>query len=324
MLSSQIFALAALTLLSPVSADFFGVAPYMGDACKFLVFGSSAITFGAAGHYDGNIGISPTTINAVTIPPGIQPVPGTTYYTAYPQVAGVVHGPGMLANKAHADMLAAYTEANNESPSSPTDSIEPVLDGMAFLPGVYRWSSEVALGAGATVSLNGAFGSVFIFQIGSTLNTGADSKVILNGGVTPDSIYWVTGTSLGMGARSAFQGIVLTGSTAIVGANSNIKGSIYAQSAVTIGADVTMSNVFSDISCPALVQPTATVAAAAAATFSANAAATAGLGASQGATKARRAKAEAPRWDREVARNASRAHKAARRAAHGIKRSGSI
>ena len=81
MLSAQLFALAALAVLSPVSAALPGLAtpPNVGKLCNFIVFGSSGITTGSNGHYDGNFGISPTTIKAVTIPPGIQPVPGQSY-----------------------------------------------------------------------------------------------------------------------------------------------------------------------------------------------------------------------------------------------------
>lgn len=49
-------------MLAPASAQdviVAGVAaPIMGSACKFMVFGTSAITTGATGSYDGSFGAS--------------------------------------------------------------------------------------------------------------------------------------------------------------------------------------------------------------------------------------------------------------------------
>ena len=80
--------------------------------------------------------------------------------------SGEVHGPGKLADQAHTDMLSVYDYAGNEEPTVPTDTIAPVLDGLVFVPGTYRWSSEVALSANAKVTLVGAYGQTFIMQIG--------------------------------------------------------------------------------------------------------------------------------------------------------------
>ena len=63
-------------------------------------------------------------------------------------------------------MLSVYDQAGNEPPSVPEDTIPPVLDGLVFVPGVYRWSSEVSLSANAKVTLVGAYGQTFIMQIG--------------------------------------------------------------------------------------------------------------------------------------------------------------
>ena len=48
----------------------------------------------------------------MTIPPGLAAVPTQDYWTARPQVFGLVHGPGETADQARQDYLNAYTYAN--------------------------------------------------------------------------------------------------------------------------------------------------------------------------------------------------------------------
>ena len=75
----------------------------------------------------------------MTIPPGLAAVPTQDYWTARPQVFGLVHGPGETADQARQDYLNAYTYANTLAPTMPAPSI--ILGGLTFTPGVYHWST---------------------------------------------------------------------------------------------------------------------------------------------------------------------------------------
>jgi hypothetical protein len=60
-----------------------------------------------------------------------------------------------------------------------------------------------------TLNDGGVNGSVFIFQIGSTLTTASASSVLLTGGGTGDSIFWEIGSSATLGTTTAFEGNIL-------------------------------------------------------------------------------------------------------------------
>ncbi|KAK4694841.1 hypothetical protein P7C70_g8667, partial [Phenoliferia sp. Uapishka_3] len=229
------------------------IAPSLGTACRFVLFGTSAITTGATCLITGNVGINPTTIAAVTIPGGlVGPLLPSNYYIS-PQVVGKIYGPGTITTAAQTDMLAAYAFGNNQNPSGAIDGYPALLDGQVFTKGVYRWTAAVGMSASATVTLNGALGDIFIFQM-VTLGTGASSTIALTGGVQAATVFWVLGTTLTAsvqtphsfenrfrllvyyvpsGATSNFAGIVLAGTAITIGAGVNFNGAMYAQSAVT-------------------------------------------------------------------------------------------
>ncbi|KAL8280337.1 hypothetical protein RQP46_007254 [Phenoliferia psychrophenolica] len=357
MLAVPALVLAALAAVAPAAAQLELIAPSMGTACNYMVFGTSAITTGATGTYDGTFGISPTTIDAVTIPPGLSSVPTQDYWTARPQVFGLVHGPGASADNARADYLAAYEYANTLAPTQPSPSI--VLGGLTFdIPGVYHWSTPAYSAASSTINIVGALGDVYIFQV-NTLTTGAFSKVVLSGGIQADSIFWILESTLTLGASSEFYGIAMCGTAATVGASVKWVGAVFAKSAVTMGDAVEMTDgngLCAGAAAPAVPQVAPTVAAAPAApvvapttaavaaapvvaptpaapvvgipspSMDAAAEASASLTPSgAAAAKARRAALEAPRWDRVVAAknatlDAGRRSHIITRAAHGSKR----
>lgn len=61
---------------------------------------------------------------------------------------------------------------------------------------------------------------------------GANSKVVLTGGLSAASVFWVTATSFGTGVGSSIQGIVLTYTTIVIAGS--MTGALYAQTAVTL------------------------------------------------------------------------------------------
>jgi len=65
----------------------------------------------------------------------------------------------------------------------------------------------MAISAGLTLTLNG--GGIYIFQIASTIVTGASSRVLLTNGAQPCDIFWKVGSSATIGASTTFVGTIL-------------------------------------------------------------------------------------------------------------------
>jgi hypothetical protein len=53
--------------------------------------------------------------------------------------------------------------------------------------------------------------AVFIFNVGSTLTTCANSEIVLLNGAKKENVLWILGTALTMGADSTLVGTVLAG-----------------------------------------------------------------------------------------------------------------
>lgn len=68
---------------------------------------------------------------------------------------------------------------------------------------------------------------------------GGNSQVVLTGGITAASVFWVSATSFGTGVGSSLQGIVLTYTTIVIAGS--ITGALYAQTAVTLQFPVVLT-----------------------------------------------------------------------------------
>jgi hypothetical protein len=73
-------------------------------------------------------------------------------------------------------------------------------------PGLYC-NPTMGISAGLTLTLNG--GGIYVFQIGSTLITGASARVLLTNGAQPCDIFWQVGSSATIGGSTAFVGTIL-------------------------------------------------------------------------------------------------------------------
>lgn len=109
-------------------------------------------------------------------------------------------------------MMDAYTDGYTRAPTGAVDTRSIQLGGQSFTKGIYQWSSPCYSAARSAITLNGAKGDVFIFQM-PTLTTGAQSVVNLVGGVTADTVYWVLASTLKLGSQSNFVGNGLVGCT---------------------------------------------------------------------------------------------------------------
>jgi hypothetical protein len=215
---------ALLLQTAPPAAAFPNPATVdLGTAASFSVLAGSTVTnsgatlISADAGVGGNLGVSPG--SATTgFPPGVVNAPGTIH-------------------TADATSLAAQTAAGTASVSAagrtPNRTFDPIYDlvGQTFTAGVYKAPTSLAVGGvGATVTLDGQNNAdaVFIFQIGSTLVTGASSTVALINGAQACNVFWQVGSSATLGANSTFNGTILAAVSASLDDGVNVQGRVLA------------------------------------------------------------------------------------------------
>jgi Ice-binding-like len=172
----------------------------LGEAADFAVLGASTVTSAGVSALDGDLGVSPGT--AVT---GFRP-PGT--------VSGAIHSNDPAAKKAQADLGLAYTDAAGRSPATPSAA---ALGGRTLTRGAYEAATFTVNGV-LTLDGRGDPSSVFIFQAGSTLGTGALSQIDLINGAQACNVFWQVGSSATLGATSTFVGNILAYTSISMGA----------------------------------------------------------------------------------------------------------
>ena len=191
--------LLVLTLL-PISA--YAASVDLGTAATFGVLAGSGVTNAISGTIiNGDVGSYPTPSISGLLPAYVKGI-------LYP-AAGAVVGQAKL------DMGNAYTAAAGATGGVPGPA---ELGGATLLPGVYTYgvAASWTFGAGdLTLDANGDSSAQWIFQIGTTLITPANANVLLIRGASANNVFWKIGSSLTLGANSAFAGNIIANATSI-------------------------------------------------------------------------------------------------------------
>lgn len=191
------------------------VAVNLRSAADFAVLAGTSLTNNSGGttFITGNVG-SPSQTTAPDVAPG---------YTNYQS--------GAILDTALADLQTAITDANSRA-CDVTFAANIDLGGLALPPGVYCYAGTISVTG--TLNLNGP--GVYIFRTAQTLNTTANSRVLLTNGATAENVNWVPTGPTTLGANSVFVGSVLGKSAAItVGDNTTLlTGRVLSAAAVTL------------------------------------------------------------------------------------------
>jgi hypothetical protein len=169
----------------------------LGAADNFALLGGSGITNVSAQTFIiGDVGSSPT----ATVK-GIKPaqVKGKLYLKSSPATAKAQRGLTTAYNQAAAAQCGTILTGQD-------------LGGMKLIPGVYCFASAAQLTGTLTLNAQGNPNSQWIFQVGTTLTTAKNSKVILNLGGKGGrgcNVYWQVGSSATVGKGSIFKGKIL-------------------------------------------------------------------------------------------------------------------
>lgn len=208
---------SALVLAAWPMAALAATQPRLGTATNFAVLGGSTVTNTGPTVITGDLGLSPG--SAVTgFPPGV--------------VRGGVHKSDAAAGRAKTAAVTTYNDLASWNGHSMTGD----LAGKTLIPGVYTFSSSALLSGTLTLSGNG----IYIFQTGSTLTTGSNSRVVLIRGASGACVFWKIGSSatLGSGTRMVGTIVAMTSITMVTGA-SLIPGRALARTgAVTLDSNV--------------------------------------------------------------------------------------
>ncbi len=190
---------SALVLGAWPMAALAATQPRLGTAANFAVLAGSTITNTGPTVISGGLGLSPGT--AVTgFPPG---------------VATVQHKTDAVALRAKNALVTAYNDLASWRATRSMTGLD--LGGKTLTPGVYTFSSSAQLTGTLTLSGNG----IFIFQMGSTLTTASNSRVLLRNGAQGCGVFWKVGSSATLGSGTQLKGtvIALTSITMVTGAS---------------------------------------------------------------------------------------------------------
>jgi hypothetical protein len=187
----------------------------------FAVHARNTVTFGgtaSAIHGGGDVGVSP----------GVSITEVAT--TEFPE------GGVFLENESK-DFSAGVTSRHALAVTyqAAAQTMIPEMGSKTFTPGIYRAATSINIAANLEVTLDGDNQDhpIFIFQAGTTLTTGANTKIKLINGATADNILWAIGTAVTLGANSYIEGSMTTGTAVTMGGLSVVNGCVLAQSAIT-------------------------------------------------------------------------------------------
>jgi len=217
------FSTAAGPALAP------GAVP-LASVGSFGIMATSAITnTGASTMINGDVSLDPGTSN------GLLPV----------QVNGAIHINDTVSEQARLDLLVSYNFAKNLAPGTTISAGENLgaRFPLGIPPGTYTSGSTMLVSTPLVLDAGGNANAVWVFQIGSSLTTGA--SVSLANGAQAKNVFWVPTLDATIGVGTVFYGNIVSGRdvTCVTGATVNGRILAGATTAGTIALDSNTVNV---------------------------------------------------------------------------------
>jgi hypothetical protein len=165
---------------------------------------------------DGNLGLTPGT-SVTGFPPGVV-------------TGGQFVGPGnATANQAQADLTTAWNQIT--AIPATVDLTGQDLGGLTLPPAVYNYDTSAGLTGDLILDAGGNSNAVWIFKIGSTLTTAANSTVTIINSGNEDNVFWQVGSSATLGIDSQIAGNILAQDSITVTTGAVINGRALARTA---------------------------------------------------------------------------------------------
>jgi hypothetical protein len=215
-----------------LAPDFYTITPGL----SFGGSGAAGLSLGTAGAYGVLAGTTITNTGATLITGNLGLSPGSAV-TGAPVVTGATNIDNPAAVTAQADLTTAYLAAAALSPST----IATALGGQTLNAGTYSaLSGTFTLAAAGVLILDGQGNpnALFVFQMATTLTTGAGSSISLINGAQAQNVIWQVGSSATIGTTTAFFGSILALTSITVSTGATVNGRMLAQNgAVTLAAN---------------------------------------------------------------------------------------
>jgi hypothetical protein len=210
-----------------------GLAPgavNLGSASTFGIMATSAITNTGPTVINGDVSLDPGT-SMTGFPPGV--------------VNGAIHINDAESAQARADLLVAYNFAKTLPPGTTINAGEDLgaLYPLGIPPGTYTSGSTMSVATPLVLDAGGDADAVWVFQIGSSLTTGA--SVSLANSAQAKNVFWVPTSDATIGVGTIFYGTIVAGrdTTGVTGAVINGRILTGAITAGTIALDTNTVNV---------------------------------------------------------------------------------
>lgn len=199
----------------------------MGASSSYEVLAGSTVTNTGTTAVTGDLGVSPGT--AVTGFP-----PGTI-------TGGSSHSNDASAIAAQVALASAYASVAALAPTAGPFGVSDI-GGTTKGPGVYNYSSSLAITGTLTLDAGGNTGAQFVFQVGTTLTTATSAQVLLINGATAANVIFQVGSSATLGTSTVFRGNILANTSITCVTSTSITGKLLAISgAVTLDTNTATS-----------------------------------------------------------------------------------
>jgi len=214
-----------------------GLAPgaiNLGSASTFGIMATAAVTAATASVINGDVSLEPGT-SMTGFPPAV--------------VNGSIHINDTVSHQARADLLTAYNSAKGLPPGTTITGGADLgaLYPLGMPPGTYTSGSTMLVSTPLTLDAGGNTNAVWVFQIGSSLTTGAN--VVLANGAQAKNVFWVPTSDVTVGSGTIFYGTIVAGRDATSAGNATLNGRILA-GAITAGT-VALNGPASTVNVPA-------------------------------------------------------------------------
>ena len=201
----------------------------LGSAGTFGIMASSAITSTGLTVVNGDAALQGSSMTG--FPPGV--------------VNGQIHIQDAISAQAQLDLLAAYNGAKGLPPGTTITGGADLgaLYPLGLAPGTYTSGSTMLVTTPLVLDAGGDANAVWVFQIGSSLTTGA--SVSLANGAQAKNVFWVPTLDGTVGVGTTFSGTIISGRsvTGVTGCTINGRILAGATTAGTIALQDTTVNV---------------------------------------------------------------------------------
>lgn len=141
---------------------------------------------------------------------------------------GAIHINDTVSAQARTDLLTAYNSAKGLPPGTAITGGADLgaLYPLGMPPGTYTSGSTMLVSTPLTLDAGGNVNAVWVFQIGSSLTTGAN--VVLANGAQAKNVFWVPTLDATVGVGTIFYGTLVSGRDVSSAGGATINGRILA------------------------------------------------------------------------------------------------